>query len=205
MAKDNSKFQHRTNRDIKAKEVRLVGDNVEQGVYPTQEALRIANHLDLDLVEISPNGNPPVCKILDYQKFVYQQKKLLKEQKAKAVKVVIKEIRFGPQTDEHDYNFKLKHAKSFLSDGAKVKAFVFFRGRSIVFKDQGEILLLRFANDLEDYARVESMPVLEGKRMTIMLAPKKADTKNQKSKKTEQKTDEKKEEIDSNSKDKSVE
>ncbi len=177
MAKDNSKFKHRTNRDIRAKEVRLVGDNVEQGVYPTQEALRIANHLDLDLVEISPNGNPPVCKILDYQKFVYQQKKLLKEQKAKAVKVVIKEIRFGPQTDDHDYNFKLKHAKSFLADGAKVKAFVFFRGRSIVFKDQGEILLLRFANDLEDYARVESMPVLEGKRMTIMLSPKKNDSK----------------------------
>ncbi len=188
MAKDNSKFQHRTNRDIRAKEVRLVGDNVEQGVYPTHEALRIANHLDLDLVEISPNGNPPVCKILDYQKFVYQQKKLLKEQKAKAVKVVIKEIRFGPQTDDHDYNFKLKHAKSFLADGAKVKAFVFFRGRSIVFKDQGEILLLRFANDLEDYARVESMPVLEGKRMTIMLAPKKADSKNAKSKKGDSKS-----------------
>ncbi len=173
MARENSKFQHRINQDIRAKEVRLVGENIEQGVYPLQEALRIANNLELDLVEISPNGKPPVCKILDYQKFIYQQKKLLKEQKAKAVKVVIKEIRFGPQTDDHDYQFKLKHAKSFLSDGAKVKAFVFFRGRSIVFKDQGEILLLRFANDLEDYGRVESMPVLEGKKMTIILAPKK--------------------------------
>ncbi|MDO4707246.1 MAG: translation initiation factor IF-3 [Porphyromonadaceae bacterium] len=174
MAVDNkTKFQYRVNQEIRSREVRLVGDNVEQGVYTVQEAQRIANQQDLDLVEISPNVNPPVCRIVDYQKFIYQQKKHLKEQKAKAVKVVVKEIRFGPQTDDHDYNFKLKHAKSFLTEGAKVKAYVFFRGRSIVFKEQGEVLLLRFANDLEDYGRVESMPVLEGKRMTIMLAPKK--------------------------------
>lgn len=177
MAVDNkTKFQYRVNQEIRSREVRLVGDNVEQGVYSIQEAQRIANQQDLDLVEISPNVNPPVCRVVDYQKFIYQQKKHLKEQKAKAVKVVVKEIRFGPQTDDHDYNFKLKHAKSFLSDGAKVKAYVFFRGRSIVFKEQGEVLLLRFANDLEDYGRVESMPVLEGKRMTIMIAPKKPGT-----------------------------
>lgn len=177
MAVDNkTKFQYRVNQEIRSREVRLVGDNVEQGVYTVQEAQRMANQQDLDLVEISPNVNPPVCRIVDYQKFIYQQKKHLKEQKAKAVKVVVKEIRFGPQTDDHDYNFKLKHAKSFLTEGAKVKAYVFFRGRSIVFKEQGEVLLLRFANDLEDYGRVESMPVLEGKRMTIMLAPKKQAT-----------------------------
>ena len=175
MAVDNKqKFQYRTNEAIRVKEVRLVGDNVEQGVYTIQQALRIANDQELDLVEISPNVNPPVCRVVDYQKFVFQLKKKQKEQKAKSVKVVVKEIRFGPQTDDHDYNFKLKHAKGFLSEGAKVKAYVFFRGRSILFKDQGEVLLLRFANDLEDYGRVESMPVLEGKRMTIMLAPKKA-------------------------------
>ena len=175
MAVDNKqKFQYRTNEAIRVKEVRLVGDNVEQGVYTIQQALRIANDQELDLVEISPNVNPPVCRIVDYQKFIFQLKKKQKEQKAKSVKVVVKEIRFGPQTDDHDYNFKLKHAKGFLSEGSKVKAYVFFRGRSILFKDQGEVLLLRFANDLEDYGRVESMPVLEGKRMTIMLAPKKA-------------------------------
>lgn len=175
MAVDNkkAKFEYRINQEIRSREVRLIGDNVEQGVYTVQEAQRIANDLELDLVEISPNVNPPVCRVVDYQKFIYQQKKHQKEQKAKAVKVVVKEIRFGPQTDDHDYNFKLKHAKSFLGEGAKVKAYVFFRGRSIVFKEQGEVLLLRFANDLEDYAKVESMPVLEGKRMTIMLAPKK--------------------------------
>ncbi|WP_297191732.1 translation initiation factor IF-3 [uncultured Porphyromonas sp.] len=177
MAVDNKqKFQYRTNEAIRVKEVRLVGDNVEQGVYTIQQALRIANDQELDLVEISPNVNPPVCRIVDYQKFIFQLKKKQKEQKAKSVKVVVKEIRFGPQTDDHDYNFKLKHAKGFLSEGSKVKAYVFFRGRSILFKDQGEVLLLRFANDLEDYGRVESMPVLEGKRMTIMLAPKKAAT-----------------------------
>ena len=177
MAVDNKqKFQYRTNEAIRVKDVRLVGDNVEQGVYTIQQALRIANDQELDLVEISPNVNPPVCRVVDYQKFVFQLKKKQKEQKAKSVKVVVKEIRFGPQTDDHDYNFKLKHAKGFLSEGSKVKAYVFFRGRSILFKDQGEVLLLRFANDLEDYGRVESMPVLEGKRMTIMLAPKKAAT-----------------------------
>jgi len=177
MAVDNKqKFQYRINEAIRVKEVRLVGDNVEQGVYTIQQALRIANDQELDLVEISPNVNPPVCRVVDYQKFIFQLKKKQKEQKAKSVKVVVKEIRFGPQTDDHDYNFKLKHAKGFLSEGSKVKAYVFFRGRSILFKDQGEVLLLRFANDLEDYGRVESMPVLEGKRMTIMLAPKKAAT-----------------------------
>ena len=177
MAVDNKqKFQYRTNEAIRVKEVRLVGDNVEQGVYTIQQALRIANDQELDLVEISPNVSPPVCRVVDYQKFIFQLKKKQKEQKAKSVKVVVKEIRFGPQTDDHDYNFKLKHAKGFLSEGSKVKAYVFFRGRSILFKDQGEVLLLRFANDLEDYGRVESMPVLEGKRMTIMLAPKKAAT-----------------------------
>jgi translation initiation factor IF-3 len=157
-------------------EVRLVGDNVEQGIYPTREALRIAEEKELDLVEISPTAVPPVCRIIDYQKFLYQQKKKQKEQKAKAVRIVVKEIRFGPQTDDHDYNFKLKHAKSFLEEGAKVKAYVFFKGRSILFKEQGEVLLLRFANDLEDYAKVEQLPVLEGKRMIIMLTPKKQGT-----------------------------
>ena len=177
MAVDNKqKFQYRINEAIRVKEVRLVGDNVEQGVYTIQQALRIANDQELDLVEISPNVNPPVCRVVDYQKFIFQLKKKQKEQKAKSVKVVVKEIRFGPQTDDHDYNFKLKHAKGFLSEGSNVKAYVFFRGRSILFKDQGEVLLLRFANDLEDYGRVESMPVLEGKRMTIMLAPKKGAT-----------------------------
>ena len=170
---NNNKEQHRINDRIRVPEVRLVGDNVEQGIYPIKEALRIADDLDLDLVEISPTAKPPVCTVVDYQKFLYQQKKKQREQRAKAVKVVVKEIRFGPQTDEHDYNFKLKHAKSFLEDGAKVKAFVFFRGRSILFKDQGEVLLLRFANDLEDHARVEQLPVLEGRRMILMLAPRK--------------------------------
>ncbi len=170
----NTKDQHRINDRIRVPEIRLVGDNVEQGVYPIKEALQIAEDLGLDLVEISPTANPPVCRVVDYQKFLYQQKKKQKEQRAKAVKVVVKEIRFGPQTDDHDYNFKLKHAKSFLEEGAKVKAFVFFRGRSILFKDQGEVLLLRFANDLEEYARVEQLPVLEGRRMILMLAPKKA-------------------------------
>ncbi|MDD4696789.1 MAG: translation initiation factor IF-3, partial [Fermentimonas sp.] len=172
--RNNSKDQHRINERIRVPEVRLVGENVTEGVYPTREAMRIADELELDLVEIAPMAKPPVCKITDYQKFVYQQKKKQKEQKAKAVKVTVKEIRFGPQTDEHDYNFKLKHAKNFLSEGSKVKAFVFFRGRSILFKEQGEVLLLRFANELEDYAKVEHMPIMEGKRMSIMLTPKKA-------------------------------
>ena len=171
--KNESKDQHRINNQIRAREVRLVGDNVEQGVYTLQEALRIADEQELDLIEISPNAEPPVCKILDYQKYLYQQKKKLKEQKAKAAKVVVKEIRFGPQTDEHDYNFKLKHAVEFLKEGAKVKAYVFFKGRSILFKEQGEVLLLRFVNDLEEYGKAENMPVLEGKRMIIMITPKK--------------------------------
>jgi translation initiation factor IF-3 len=173
MKKDNLKDQYRINEKIRVKEVRLVGDNIEQGVYPLSEALGIAKAQNLDLIEISPNAAPPVCRILDYQKFIYQQKKRQKEQKAKSVKIVVKEIRFGPQTDDHDYNFKLKHAKNFLEEGAKVKAYVFFKGRSILFKEQGEVLLLRFANDLEDYAKVEQLPVLEGKKMIIMLAPKK--------------------------------
>lgn len=151
----------------------MVGDNVQQGIYSIEEALKIADEQNLDLVEISPKADPPVCKIIDYQKFLYQLKKREKEQKAKTAKVVVKEIRFGPQTDDHDYNFKLKHAQEFLKDGCKVKAYVFFKGRSILFKEQGEVLLLRFANDLEDYAKVEHLPELEGKRMTIVLSPKK--------------------------------
>ena len=173
MKNDNPKEQYRINERIRVREVRLVGDNVELGVYPTSQALKIAEDQGLDLVEISPNAAPPVCRVIDYQKFLYQQKKRLKEQKAKSVKVVVKEIRFGPQTDDHDYDFKLKHAKGFLEEGAKVKAYVFFKGRSILFKEQGEVLLLRFANDLEDYGKVEQMPVLEGKRMIIMISPKK--------------------------------
>ncbi len=154
------------------REVRLVGDDVESKVYSFAEAMRMAQDAEMDLVEISPNANPPVCRIVDYQKFLYQQKKKEKELKAKTVKVVVKEIRFGPQTDDHDYNFKLKHAESFLKDGCKIKANVFFKGRSIVFKEQGEVLLLRFASDLEELAKVDSMPKLEGKRMIIMLSPK---------------------------------
>ena len=151
--------------------MRLVGENVEGGVYPTRKALEIANELELDLVEISPNATPPVCKVIDYKKFLYEQKKRDKELKAKATKVVIKEIRFGPQTDDHDYEFKKKHGEKFLKEGSKVKAYVFFKGRSIIYKDQGEILLLRLATDLEDYGKVEQMRKLEGKRMTMFLAP----------------------------------
>ena len=173
----SSKDPYNTNEHIRAKEVRLVGDNVEQGIYPIEKALRIAEQQGLDLIEISPNAEPPVCRILDYQKYLYQQKKRQKEQKAKAAKVVVKEIRLGPQTDDHDYNFKLKHAIGFLKEGSKVKAYVFFRGRSILFKEQGEVLLLRFANDLEEYGKVEMMPVLEGKRMIIMLTPLKSPKK----------------------------
>ncbi len=150
-----------------------MGENVEQGVYSIEEAIRIADELELDLIEISPNAVPPVCRVADYQKFLYQQKKKEKEMKAKATKVVVKEIRFGPQTDDHDYNFKLKHAIGFLQEGAKLKAYVFFKGRSILFKEQGEVLLLRFANDLEEYAKVDQLPQLEGKRMIILLSPKK--------------------------------
>ena len=174
MKKDNLKGQHRINEQIRAKEVRIVGDNIEPTVVSIQEALRIAEENEADLVEISPNAVPPVCRIIDYSKFLYQLKKKQKELKAKQVKVEVKEIRFGPQTDDHDYNFKLKHAIEFLKDGDKVKAYVFFKGRSILFKEQGEVLLLRFANDLEEYGKVDQMPVLEGKRMTIFISPKKA-------------------------------
>ena len=153
--------------------MRVVGDNVGQPqVLPIRDALKLADELELDLIEISPKAEPPVCRIDDYQKFLYQQKKKAKELKANQTKVVVKEIRFGPQTDDHDYNFKLKHAQNFLKEGAKVKAYVFFRGRSIVFKEQGEILLLRFATDLEEFAKVEAMPRLDGKKMNRMLAPK---------------------------------
>ncbi|WP_300789460.1 translation initiation factor IF-3 [uncultured Bacteroides sp.] len=173
MKNDNLKGQHRINEQIRAKEVRIVGDDIESAVYPLAQALKMAEEHEADLVEISPNAVPPVCRIIDYSKFLYQLKKRAKEQKAKQVKVNVKEIRFGPQTDEHDYNFKLKHAIGFLQDGDKVKAYVFFKGRSILFKEQGEVLLLRFANDLEEYAKVEQMPLLEGKRMIISLSPKK--------------------------------
>ena len=150
----------------------MVGDNVpEQKVYPLQEALKMAVDMELDLVEISPNAEPPVCKIIDYQKYLYQQKKKAKEMKANASKVTIKEIRFGPNTDEHDFQFKLKHAQSFLEEGSKVKAYVFFKGRSILFSEQGEKLLLRFAVELENYGKAEQMPKLEGKRMIMMIAP----------------------------------
>ena len=160
------------NEEITAPQVRLVGDNIpEQGIYPITKALALADELGLDLVEITAKADPPVCKILDYQKYLYQQKKKAKEMKANAAKVVIKEIRFGPNTDEHDFQFKLKHAQEFLSEGSKVKASIFFRGRSIQFADQGEKQLLRFAVELEEYGRAENMPVLEGKRMTMMLAP----------------------------------
>jgi translation initiation factor IF-3 len=165
--------QHKINNEIRAKSVRIVGENVDsQGVCTIQEALKLADDQELDLVEISPNADPPVCKIIDYQKFLYQQKKKQKEIKAKTAKIVIKEIRFGPNTDDHDYNFKFKHAQNFLNDGAKVKAFVFFKGRSILYKEQGEILLLRLAQDLEEIGKVEQLPKLEGKRMSILITPK---------------------------------
>ena len=159
-------------RKILAPEVRVVGDNVEVGIYPIRKALDMADEMGLDLVEISPKAAPPVCKIIDYKKFLYEQKKREKAMKAKASKVVVKEIRFGPNTDDHDYEFKKKHAERFLKDGAKLKAYVFFKGRSIVYKDQGEILLLRLASELEEWGKVEQMPRLEGKRMTMFIAPK---------------------------------
>ena len=154
-------------------EVRLVGDNIEPGIFKTADAMRLADQFELDLVEISPNAEPPVCKIMDYKKFVYMQKKRDKELKAKSTQIVVKEIRFGPQTDEHDYDFKRKNAEKFLKEGSKLKAFVFFKGRSIIYKEQGQILLLRLAQDLEDYGKVEALPVLEGKRMIMYIAPKK--------------------------------
>jgi len=160
------------NERIRARQVRVVGENVNIGVYDIREALRIAVDQGLDLVEISPKADPPVCKVIDYSKFKYEQKKKQKEIKAKAQKTVLKEIRFGPNTDDHDFNFKLKHAENFLKDGAKVKAYVHFVGRSIVFKERGELLLLRFAQSLEEMAKVEQMPKLEGKRMSIFLTPK---------------------------------
>ena len=168
----NDEFELRINNRITAPQVRLVGDNIpEPGVYPIAKALRLADELELDLVEISAKADPPVCKILDYQKYLYQQKKKAKEMKSNSAKIVVKEIRFGPNTDEHDFQFKLKHAQEFLQEGSKVKASIFFRGRSIMFADQGEKQLLRFAVELEEYGRAESMPSLEGKRMTMMLAP----------------------------------
>ena len=173
MKKDNFKQQYRVNEQIRVREVRIVGDGIESAVVPTYKALQIAEQKGVDLVEISPNAQPPVCRLIDYSKFIYQQKKHQKEMKAKQVKVEVKEIRFGPQTDDHDYNFKLKHAQGFLSDGDKVKAYVFFKGRSILFKEQGEVLLLRFAADLEEYGKVEQMPQLEGKRMIMFIGPKK--------------------------------
>ncbi len=162
----------RINREITAPEVRLVGENIpEQGIYPLAKALAMADEQELDLVEISAKAEPPVCKILDYQKYLYQQRKRAKEMKANAAKIVIKEIRFGPNTDEHDFQFKLKHAQEFLQEGSKVKASIFFRGRSIMFAEQGEKQLLRFAVELEEFGRAENMPVLEGKRMSMMIAP----------------------------------
>lgn len=173
MKNDKMKNQYRINEQIRVREVRVVGDGTAE-VMPTRQALDMARDQGVDLVEISPNAQPPVCRLIDYSKFLYQQKKHQKEMKQKQARVEVKEIRFGPQTDEHDYQFKLKHAKGFLEDGNKVRAYVFFRGRSILFKEQGEVLLLRFANDLEEYGKVEQMPKLEGKKMFLYLAPKKA-------------------------------
>ena len=178
------KNQHRVNEQIHVREVRVVSEDGSE-VMPTRKAMDLARQQGVDLVEISPNAQPPVCRLIDYSKFLYQQKKRQKEMKQKQVKVEVKEIRFGPQTDEHDYQFKLKHAQEFLLEGNKVRAYVFFRGRSILFKEQGEVLLLRFANDLEEYGKVESMPALEGKKMFLYLAPKKAGV----AKKSQQKRD----------------
>ena len=164
---------HRINDAIRIPEVRLVGDNVEPGVYKTAQAKEMAEELGLDLVEISPKAVPPVCKIIDYKKFLYEQKKREKALKAKATQVTVKEIRFGPNTDDHDYDFKKKNAIKFLKEGSKVKAYVFFKGRTIVYKDKGQILLLKLAQEVEEYGTVESMPIMEGKRMTMFIAPKK--------------------------------
>lgn len=177
MSRNRSTFrrnepEHRINGHIRAAEIRLVGDNVEQGVYSLSKALKMAEEIGSDLVEISPKANPPVCKIMDYSKFVYEQKKKQKEMKAKSKQTVVKEIRFGPNTSDHDFDFKLKHAIRFLEAGEKVRAFVHFRGRAIVFKEKGEILLLRFAQALEDHGKVELMPKMEGKRMFMTVAPK---------------------------------
>jgi len=176
--------KHRINDHIRIPKIRLVGDNfdsisevagrtVEVGIFPTGQAQRWAQDMNLDLVEISPKADPPVCKIIDYKKFIYDQKKKEKEMKANAAKTVIKEIRFGPNTDDHDFEFKTRHAKKFLEEGAKVKAYVHFRGRTIVFKDRGELLLLKFLKELEDYGAAESMPKMEGRRMIVMISSKK--------------------------------
>ena len=191
MKNDKKTNQYRVNEQIRVREVRVVGDEGAT-VMPTRQALDLARQKGVDLVEISPNAQPPVCRLIDYSKFLYQQKKRAKEMKAKQVKVEVKEIRFGPQTGENDYNFKLKHAKEFLLDGNKVRAYVFFRGRSILFKEQGEVLLLRFANDLEEYGKVEQLPQLEGKKMAIFIAPKKAGV----AKKSQQKMDREKREAE---------
>lgn len=161
------------NEFIKAPVVRVVGENVQIGIYNIKDALRIAEEQDLDLVEISPNANPPVCKVIDYKKFLYERKKKQKEIKANSAKIVVKEIRLGPNIDDHDFNFKLKHAIKFLEEGAKVKVDVFFKGRSIIYKEQGEYVLLKFAADLEEHGKVEQLPRLEGKRMIMIIAPKK--------------------------------
>ena len=193
MKNDKMTNQYRVNEQIRAREVRIVSDGGAE-VMPTRQALELARQQGVDLVEISPNAQPPVCRIIDYSKFLYQQKKHQKEMKQKQAKVDIKEIRFGPQTDEHDYQFKLKHAKEFLDGGNKVRAYVFFRGRSILFKEQGEVLLLRFANDLEEYAKVEQLPKLDGKKMFLYLTPKKAGVV----KKSQQKMDRERREAEAN-------
>ncbi|HOW30675.1 MAG TPA: translation initiation factor IF-3 [Bacteroidales bacterium] len=164
---------HQINERIKAPVVRVVGENITPGIYNIKEALMLAENLELDLVEISPTANPPVCKVIDYKKFLYELKKKQKEIKAKTAKIVVKEIRLGPQTDDHDFNFKLKHAQKFLQEGCKVKVEVFFRGRSIVYKEQGEIIMLKFAQELIEFGKLEKMPLLEGKRMIMIIAPKK--------------------------------
>jgi translation initiation factor IF-3 len=164
---------HKINEHITASQIRLVGDNVEPGLISLERGLALANDLDLDLVEISAKTEPPICKIIDYKKFLYEQRKKQKKIKANTSKVVLKELRFGPNTDEHDFNFKLKHAIKFLQDGSKLKAHVFFKGRSIIYKEKGEILLLKLAQELEEYGIVEQMPKLEGKRMIMLVVPKK--------------------------------
>jgi len=182
--KKEEKFEYRINHMIRVPEVRLVGDNlediseaagkpVETGVFPTRTLQGWADKMELDLVEISPNADPPVCKITDYRKFIYDKKKREKELKAKVVKTVMKEVRFGPNTDEHDFEFKVRHAKGFLEEGAKVRAYVHFRGRTIVFKDRGELLLLKFLKELEDHGAAEALPKLEGRRMSVIISPKK--------------------------------
>ena len=170
--KKEQQQEHRTNHMIKVPEVRLVGDNVEPGIYPTAEAVKIAREQALDLVEISPGANPPVCKIIDYNKFLYEEKKKKKEMKAKSKTSEVKEIRFTPNTDDHDFEFKVKHAEKFLTDGNKVKAHVQFKGRAIMFKERGELLLLKFADSLKDVGALEGLPKMEGKRMLVMFAPK---------------------------------